>query len=138
MIKFKRLKGSDSNYLLIFKGKKVGGVKLTHCVYGIMLGSVHIRKNYRGRGFGDLLMKFALDKARFIKEESIKVSGPDYTPPDKVFLDVKKRNYRAINLYCKYGFQISYDTAIASIPSRQLAKKKTVTMPELWQMERPL
>ena len=53
-----------------------------------------ICKKYQGRGYGSLLLEKTLSKIK----EHIEIN--------KLILNVKTTNIRAINLYKKYGFQI--------------------------------
>ncbi|MFW9922600.1 MAG: GNAT family N-acetyltransferase [Candidatus Thorarchaeota archaeon] len=59
----------------------------------IYIDKVGVKKDFRGKGFGKNLMKFALKIAEKNRYQN-------------VMLEVVKKNYRAINLYKKLGFQI--------------------------------
>jgi len=63
----------------------------------IELSHILINEEYRGKGYGNILMKKSIDYCK-----SIGISN--------IFLYVKKDNHVALNLYKKHGFVIEYET----------------------------
>ena len=77
--------------------KLIGYLRLlTHKDYG-HLGQIAVKKLERGKGYGNLLMEYALD---FFKTKGMKTVG----------LYVETNNQPAISLYEKYGFEKQFES----------------------------
>lgn len=84
------------NFVLCFPSYKIiGFINFWIVPDGIELNNIIVRNEYRGRGYGALLMDFLIKCADFLKSE-------------KIFLEVKEDNLIAQNLYKKYGFKELY------------------------------
>lgn len=57
------------------------------------LARIVVKRNYQGQGIGEVLLKYFID---YSLNHSFK----------KMRLEVDKNNFRAINLYNKYGFKV--------------------------------
>lgn len=73
-------------------GKIIGSFGFSSVVDESDLQTISVKKDYRNRGFACEFMKFMLD---FCKKENVR----------KIFLEVRESNFRAINLYKKFGFE---------------------------------
>jgi len=88
------------NFVLYFPSHRnyqeiIGFINFWIVPDGIELNNIIIRDEYRGKGYGALLMDFLIKCAQFLKSE-------------KIFLEVKEDNLIAQNLYKKYGFKKLY------------------------------
>lgn len=72
-------------------------------IYGVA-----IKKEFRNKGFGCLLMKNMIEKC---KELNVK----------KVYLSVDKNNVPAVKLYEKYGFNIEIKKSRKNVSSQQIS-----------------
>jgi ribosomal protein S18 acetylase RimI-like enzyme len=116
MLQLKRRRKRPTDYLLILNSKKIGAVSIKPIKpHWCLVQSVHIRKNYRGKGYGKFLMAKVLEKA--------KAKGLP-----KVVLTCRKNNKTAISLYKKLGFKIDYSMVIDQVGNE----------PPLWWMEKAL
>lgn len=76
-------------YVILYKNKVVGGVRLIHRGNRIYVEQVAIDKSNQGKGFGVSILSF-------IKSEN---------PAKDIGLWVSKDNIRAVKLYEKFGFE---------------------------------
>ena len=82
----------NSHYLLVDDNRQVKGyISLYQVLDEINILYIYVDKELRGKGYGEALFKEAL--------KNIKL--PQY----KVFLEVRKSNTIALNLYTKLGFK---------------------------------
>jgi ribosomal protein S18 acetylase RimI-like enzyme len=89
-------RGLDATYVTVREdGKYVAGAILYHSNHheGASIWSVQVDEEYRGKGYGMVVVNAALAEAIDL---GIK----------KLYLTVNKDNYIAINLYASLGFKI--------------------------------
>lgn len=79
--------GMENVYLLIEQGEIIGSVALK----GEEIDDLIVNPEYQGQGYGNVLLLWALQNIQ----------------TDKVILHVAAWNERAVNLYKKYGFEIT-------------------------------
>jgi len=92
------------NFTVVAKDKnKIVGILQWHIKEDPKAGvvefeEIYVLENYRGRGVGSLLVKYAIQSVEdYFREIKIK--------PRKIFLFVSKKNKVAISLYEKHGFK---------------------------------
>ncbi len=93
---FEEIKNPFSyNFVLASNDIVIGYLNFWIVPDGIELNNIAIHKNFRGRGFGKLLLQFLIECGKVFKSE-------------KIFLEVKEDNLIAQKLYKKYGFKETY------------------------------
>ena len=83
------------NFVLASNNIIVGYLNFWVVPEGIELNNIAIHENYRGKGYGKLLLQFLIECGKVFKSE-------------KIFLEVKEDNLIAQKLYKKYGFKEIY------------------------------
>ncbi len=83
------------NFVLASNNIIVGYLNFWVVPDGIELNNIAIHENYRGKGYGKLLLQFLIECGKVFKSE-------------KIFLEVKEDNLIAQKLYKKYGFKEIY------------------------------
>ena len=93
---FEEIKNPFSyNFVLAWQDLIIGYLNFWIVPDGIELNNIAIHRNYRGKGFGKLLLQFLIECAGVFKVE-------------RIFLEVKEDNIIAQNLYRKFGFKKVY------------------------------
>jgi len=93
---FEEIKNPFSyNFVLASNDIVIGYLNFWVVPDGIELNNIAIHKNFRGRGFGKLLLQFLIECGKVFESE-------------KIFLEVKEDNLIAQKLYKKYGFKEIY------------------------------
>ncbi len=83
------------NFVLASNNIVIGYLNFWVVPDGIELNNIAIHENYRGKGYGKLLLQFLIECGKVFKSE-------------KIFLEVKEDNLIAQKLYKKYGFKEIY------------------------------
>lgn len=78
-------------YTLKLKSKIIGYISFNVVLENMDIHSIVIDKNYQKKGYGTYLLNFAL---KYAKDNDV----------NNIFLEVRKSNTKAINLYKKIGF----------------------------------
>ncbi len=83
------------NFVLASNNIVIGYLNFWVVPDGIELNNIAIHENYRGKGYGKLLLQFLIECGKVFKSE-------------KIFLEVKEDNLIAQKLYKKHGFKEIY------------------------------
>ena len=93
---FEEIKNPFSyNFVLAWRDIIIGYLNFWIVPDGIELNNIAIHENFRGKGYGKLLLQFLIECGKVFKSE-------------RIFLEVKEDNLIAQNLYKKYGFKEIY------------------------------